>query len=88
MLRVYRWMAIHNFRLWHASLRHPAGNISLPDGIMTYVYMCFVFHIGIFSRPAACLFSCPRLRGTEGARTNTTAQVWALAKVRGTCSGG
>ena len=41
-----------------------------------------------FSLPAAGLFSCSRLRGTHGARLNTTAQVWGLAEVRGTCSGG
>ena len=27
-------------------------------------------------------------RGTQGARRQTTAQVWARADVRGTCSGG
>ena len=30
------------------------------------------------------LFSCSRLRGTQGAHPNTTAQVWALAEVCGT----
>ena len=34
------------------------------------------------------LSSCARLRGTQGARPNTTAQVWALAEVHGTCCGG
>ena len=38
--------------------------------------------------PAAGLFSCSRLRGPQGARPDTTAQVWALAEVRGMCSGG
>ena len=38
--------------------------------------------------PAEGLLSCSRPRGTQGARRNTTAQVWALADVRGTCSGG
>ena len=41
-----------------------------------------------FSLPAAGLFSFSRLRGMQGVRANTTAQVWALAEVRGTCSGG
>ena len=41
-----------------------------------------------FSLPAAGLFSCSRLRGTHGARPNTTAQVWALVEVRSTCSVG
>ena len=46
-------------------------------------------HIGIFfSSGRGSFLSCSRLRGTQGARPNTTAQVWALAEVRGTCSGG
>ena len=50
--------------------------------------MCFFCTSTFFALPAAGLFSCSRLRGTQGARPNTTAQVWALAEVRGTCSGG
>ena len=50
--------------------------------------MRFFLHIGIFSLLAAGLFSCFRLRGTQGARPNTKVQVWAPAEVRGTCSGG
>ena len=50
--------------------------------------MCFFSHIGIFSLPAAGLFSCSRLRDKKGACPNTAAQVWALAVVRGTRSGG
>ena len=50
--------------------------------------MCFFFFTSaFFSLPAADLFSYSRLRGTQRARPNTTAQVWALAEVRGTCSG-
>ena len=46
-------------------------------------------HIGIFfSLPAAGLFSCSRLRGTQGSRVYTAVQVRALAEVYGTCSGG
>ena len=41
-----------------------------------------------FALPPAGLFSCSRLRGTQEARMNTAVQVWALAKVRGTCAGG
>ena len=41
-----------------------------------------------FSLPAAGLFSCSRLRDKKGACPNTAAQVWALAVVRGTRSGG
>ena len=51
--------------------------------------MCFFFGISaFFSFPAAGLFSCSRLQGTQGARPNTTAQVLTLAEVRGQCSGG
>ena len=50
--------------------------------------LCFFGTSAFFSLPAAGLFSCSRLRGTHGARLNTTAQVWGLAEVRGTCSGG
>ena len=49
---------------------------------------CVFFAHRHFSLPVAGLFSCSRLRGTQVARPNTTAQVWALAEVRGTCSGG
>ena len=52
------------------------------------MYKCVFLHIGIFSLPAAGHSSCSRLRGTQGARPNTTAQVWALVEVRGTYSGG
>ena len=50
--------------------------------------MCFFGTSAFFSLPAAGLFSCSRLRGTHGGRPDTRAQVWALAEVRGTCSGG
>ena len=40
-------------------------------------------HLLLFLLSAARLFSCSCLRGTQAARPNTTAQVWALAKVRG-----
>ena len=47
----------------------------------------FLAHRHFFSSGAG-LFSCFRLRGTQRACRNTTAQVWALPDVRGTCSGG
>ena len=47
--------------------------------------MCFFLHIGISSVPAG-LFPCSRLRGMQRDSPNTTAQAWALAGVRGTCS--
>ena len=50
--------------------------------------MCFFCTSAFFSLPAASLFPCSRLRGTQGARPNTKAQVWALAEIRVTCSGG
>ena len=50
--------------------------------------MCFFAHQRFVLFRAAGLFSCSRLRSTQGARPNTTAQVWAMAEVRGTCSGG
>ena len=37
--------------------------------------------------PVAGLFSCSRLRGTQGARLYTTAQEWVPAGLRGACSG-
>ena len=52
------------------------------------MYKCVFLHIGIFSLPRPSIFSRARLRGTQGARSSTTAQVWALTEVRGTCSGG
>ena len=37
-------MAIENFPMWHASLRHPAGNIPLPGGEpRMYTYICEFF---------------------------------------------
>ena len=56
--------------------------------VLALLSIVFCLHIGIFSLAAVGLFSCSRLRGTQGARPNTMAQVWALAEVRGTCSGG
>ena len=40
-----------------------------------------------FSVPAAGLFSRSRLRGTQGGRLYTTAQVWVPTGPRGACSG-
>ena len=62
---------------------HPEGEACIT------MYKCVFFaHRHFFSLPVEGLFSCSRLRGTQGARPNTTAQVWALAEVRCTCSGG
>ena len=58
------------------------------DPLCITMYKCVFWHIGIFSLPTAGLFSCSRLRGTQGAPRNTSAQVWVLVDIRGTCSGG
>ena len=50
--------------------------------------MCLFCTSAFFSLPSECLSSCSRLRGMQGARPNTTPQLWALTEVRGTCSGG
>ena len=78
------------WRLMHASLRHPAGNIPLQEGepCITMHKRVFFAHRHFFSLPAAGIFSCSRPRSTQVARPNTTAKVWALAEVRGTCSEG
>ena len=52
------------------------------------MYTCVFWHIGIFFSSGRGSFSCSRLRGTQRARRNTRARVWALADFRGTCSGG
>ena len=50
---------------------------------------CICFEGDVQRRYMMCkYFLLSRLRGTQGARPNTTAQVWALAEVLGTCSGG
>ena len=70
--------------------RQPLLAVFLGQCFRDYI-LCinvFLWHMGIFSLLAAGLFSCSRLRGTQGARRNTTAQSWALVDVRGTCSGG
>ena len=56
--------------LWHASLRHPAGNTSLPEGepcIAMYNMNVFGTSAFIYPPPAG-LFSCSRLRGGQGTR--------------------
>ena len=88
-LNEYRWMAIYKFPLCHVRLRHSAGNTPLSEGgpcIIMYESVIFEYrHFFSFGRG---LSLCSRLRGTQGARPNTKAEVWALAELRGTCSGG
>ena len=74
------------FSMWHASLHRPARKNPLPEG-----EPCIIIYSKyklVFSLPAESLFSCLRLLGTQEARPNTTAHVWALAVIRGTFSGG
>ena len=67
----------------------PRGTSHSTKGSLVLLCIKVFFCTSVFfSLPAAGLFSSSRLRGTQGARPNTTAQVWALAEVRGTCSGG
>ena len=76
----------HAFQVPNEALTRPkkTGLLYLLPGM----YKCALFCTSaFFSLPAPGRFSCSRLRGTQGARQNTTAQVWALAEVRGTCSG-
>ena len=49
-------MAIDNFPLSHASLRHPAGNIPLPEG-----EPCIAMDNVNFLRASAFLPFCPRV---------------------------
>ena len=67
-----------------SSHTHPEGELCTTINILCFICTSAAF----FAHPAAGLFSCSRLRGTHGACPNTTAQVWALAEIRGTCSGG
>ena len=53
--------------------------------LCTTVFFCTS---ALFPLPAVGRSSCFRLRGTQGARPNTTAQACALAEVHGACSGG
>ena len=82
-------MAIDIFPLWHASLRHPAGNTPLPEGqpCMNMYKMHFFSGMLHFFLPAAGFFSRSRLRGTQGGRLYTTAQVWVPTGFLGACSG-
>ena len=71
--------------------RHPRDLTFTTSGRGTlhyYVEMRFFCTSAFFSLPAGGLSSCSRLRGTQGARPKSTAQVWTLVEVCGTCSGG
>ena len=67
----------------------PRGTSHSTKGSLVLLCIKVFFCTSVFfSLPAAGLFSSSRLRGTQGARPNTTAQVWALAEVRDTYSRG
>ena len=69
-------MAIENFPMWHASLRHPAGNIPLHEGepcMYTYVCEIFVcFRTYLFVR--ALLAKTPKLRRHRKAVRNLSSR--------------
>ena len=59
-------MAIDNFPLWHASLRHPVRNIPLPEGEpCIYTYICEFF---------VCFGSCLFVRALSAKTLSTSAQ--------------
>ena len=51
------------------------------------MYQCVCFYICSLSPVPVSLFSRSRLRGTDGARLYSTAQVWVPGGLRGACSG-
>ena len=51
------------------------------------MYQCVRFYICSLSPVPVSLFSRSRLRGTDGARLYSTAQVWVPGGLRGACSG-
>ena len=66
---------------------HASPPVTYPPPILLCrnVFFCTS---AFLSLPAPGLFSCSRLRGTQGARRNNAAKKGALAEVRGMCSGG
>ena len=79
----------HNIR-WRLEESYATQTVVSPEGlglqcIYTTMYKCVFFaHRIFFSPPAAGRFSSSRFWGKHEARPNATAQVWALAEVRGT----
>ena len=66
----------------------PRATPHSPKGGLVLVYESVIFEYRHFFSFVRGLSPCSRLRGTQGARPNTKAEVWALAELRGTCSGG
>ena len=56
--------------------------------LLYYWYQCVLFWTcARFSPAPVGLFSCSQLRGTQGTRLYTTAQVWVSGELCGACSG-
>ena len=74
-------MAIDNFPVWHVSLRHPAGNIPLPEGEpCMYMYNCETF---VFFRRypfVQALFGKTPSTPTREARPDTLVEVRARSE--------
>ena len=64
-----QWLLLCYLRV-RFQLASPPGFrfITHPEGELCIMYKCVFLPSGIFSLPAAGLFSCSRLRGTQGAR--------------------
>ena len=72
------------------NLRHPRDLMSHTTWrgtLCTYIWMCFFYPSAFFSLPVAGRSSCSRAPWHAGSPPGPRAQVWALAEVRGTCSG-
>ena len=61
-------MTIDSFPLWYASLRHPEGNIPLPEGeLCMYMYICKMFvYFGSYLFVRALLAKTPSTSTQEG----------------------
>ena len=64
--------------LWHASLRHPAGNIPFPEGEpCTYTYICeILFVLKLTCRMPACVTR----RGTSHSPKGSLARIRTFVK--------
>ena len=77
----WRLMISDNFTLWHASLRHPAGNIPLPEGepcMYTYIFDFFVsFGSHVFVR---ALLAKTLSTSTQKGHSEPVVEVWARSE--------
>ena len=69
------------------TLCHASSPVTYPPLILLCINVFFCTS-AFLPLPAPGIFSCSRLRGTQGARRNNAAKKGALAEVRGMCSGG